>query len=497
MSTTAAIVAAPHDLAYELSVEVPRGHTIRYDFNALVSALGCEDDPSRLAVETHFHRGLVTIYGRNPLARIRAVTRADLAMDRNGSIVVGLYHNGEPAKMRLFDPKSGSAQRFFKLGTTGGGKSRVLQLQLIAEKLNGIVSWVADLKFGQSVPEAEHHVDWFVRTPEGAILLLLAAVAVAKQRMLRYSAAGRTAFWLTPGGDRLLHVHIEEANRLLEKGAPYRDLATYLIKELGRTGRSVGVGIDLCAQASHLEELGGSDTLRAMLKEGEVTLLRWSSTMMKQLVTDGLVPSGEQLMPIGNSLQPRGGLRSQFDPEPDDEDAPGTQGMAYLLNSRRPTALMRHWRVGSIAPLPGLDPEILALYGDDEPARLEQTSHEAAGAAYTARHDADAFQELCEQLRHEHEQAQHPIQPITKTAGSGSNADDDPEPPAPHPARLHERVLAVLAKAAEPMSAEAVLAAVNADGGRKVKIGSVRNDLKALADADSITRAGHGLYGPA
>ncbi len=72
-------------------------------------------------------------------------------------------------------------------------------------------------------------------------------------------------------------MRIDEANRLLERGAPYRDEATHLVKELGRTGRSVGVGEELDAQASHLEELGGSDTLRAMLKEGEVVLLRWCS----------------------------------------------------------------------------------------------------------------------------------------------------------------------------------------------------------------------------
>src|SRR5690606_18072567 len=146
------------------------------------------------------------------------------------------------------------------------------------------------------------------------------------------------------------------------------------------------IGMELDAQASNLEELGGSDTLRAMLKGGEVTLLRWSSSMMRQLVADGLLPAGEQLMPIPKTLAPRT-LHSQFDPEPEDDDAPGTQGTGYLLSSPHPTAMMRHWRIGSIAPTPGLDPEILALYGPGEPARLEAASHAAAGAAYEARND--------------------------------------------------------------------------------------------------------------
>ncbi|MGJ6967885.1 hypothetical protein ACSDR0_38850 [Streptosporangium sp. G11] len=489
-----AVIASPGDVV-ELTLEVPPGKVISYDLAALCSALNINDS-TRVAVETDgLRRAMVTIYPSNPLAQVRAVTREDLVMDRHGRIVTGVYHNGRPAKKRLFDPSTGSAQRFLLFGTTGAGKSKSLQLELIAEKLNGIVSWVADLKFGQSVPEAEGNVDWFVRTPEGAILMLMAAVAIAQERMRRYSAAGRTSFLLTPGGDPLFHVRIEEANRLLERGAPYRDLATYLIRELGRTGRSVGVGIGLSAQASHLEEMGGSDTLRAMLKEGEVTLLRWSSKMMQQLVADGLLPAGEQLMNIGKSLKPRA-LRSQFDPDDDDEDAPGTQGMAYLLSGPRPTALMRHLRVGSIAPLPGLDPEILALYGDDEPRRLEEVSHKAAGDAYALRDDPAAFERLCEAFRDEQ------TQQVRVTAGghASSRSPAGPGPddaPRPKKVLLDDRVRAVLADAEVPMTAEDVLAAVNDDGGKPVSLGSVRTALGGLVKGAAATRVEHGLYASA
>ncbi|MET8145676.1 hypothetical protein ABZU32_35695 [Sphaerisporangium sp. NPDC005288] len=487
MSAAAPAVAAGE--VVELMLEVPRGQVVRYDLAALCSALDITD-ATRIAVETDgSRRAIVTIYPTNPLAQVRAVTREDLVMDRHGRIVVGAYHNGLPVKKRLFDPSTGSAQRFLLFGTTGGGKSRTLQIQLIAEKVNGIVSWVADLKFGQSVPEAEGNVDWFMRAQEAAILMLRSAVAVAQERMRRYSAAGRTSFLL--GVDPLLHVWIEEANRLLEKGAPYRDEGTYLIKELGRTGRSVGVGIGLSAQASHLEEMGGSDTLRAMLKEGEVTLLRWSSSMMRQLVADGLLPVGEQLVPIPKTLAPRV-LRSQFDPAGDDDqdDAPGTQGTAYLLSGPRPTALMRHFRVGSIAPMPGLDPEILALYGPEEPARLEDASHEAAGEAYAARNDPSAMAALCDAVLAEYEQQQGRPVPL----GGGQPGGRPGGQPRRSAARLEDRILAVLAAAQEPMTAGDILEAVNADGGREVRQGSVRNTLGALADAGEVARLERGLY---
>lgn len=472
------LIATPGEVV-ELELEVPQGRVISYDLAALCSALDIAD-PTRIAVETDgLRRALVTVYPSNPLSEVRAVTREDLVMDRHGRIVTGLYHNGRPVKKRLFDPSTGSAQRFLMFGTTGAGKSRALQLELAAEKINGIVTWLADLKEGQSVPEAKGNVDFYGSSQEMAILILRAGVAVAQARMRRYSAAGRNSFAL--GADPLLHIRIDEANRLLEKGAPYRDEATHLIKELGRTGRSVGVGIGLAAQASHLEELGGSDTLRAMLKEGEVTLLRWSSSMMRQLVGDGLLPAGEQLMPIPKTIAPRE-LRSQFGPadEDDEDDAPGTQGTGYLLSGPRPTAMMRHLRVGSIAPTGGLDPEILALYGDDEPARLEVASREAAGEAYASRHDPAAMAALCQAMQSETEQ-----QTKTSPATNGQTRRSA--------ARLEDRILTALT-GAEAMAADDVLAAVNADGGKQVKLGSIRNTLGLLADGGDVDRLDRGLY---
>lgn len=484
------VAVEPPGEVVELMLEVPQGQVIRYDAAALVSALGI-DDPTRVVVETDgLRKALVTIYPSNPLTQIRAVRSEDLVMDRYGRYTVGLYHNGRPARRRLFDPRTGSAQRFILFGTTGAGKSRALQLDLAAEKVNGICSWVADLKLGQSVPEARGSVDWFADSQEEAMLMLMSAVSVAEARMRRYSLLGRNSFTL--GADPLVHVTVDEANRMLEKGAPYRKEATRLIKELGRTGRSVGVGVRIAAQASHLEELGGSDTLRGMLKEGEVTLLRWSSSMMRQLVADGLLPAGEQLQPIPKTLTPRG-LRSQFDVVDEDEDAgPGTQGMAYLLASAHPTSLMRHFRVGSIEPLPGLDPEILALYGDEPPAQLEAASWEAAGTAYHLRHDRTAMAELCEQVRQQAEQGGFGA----LLAGGSDDGDDDVEEEVPRqrPATLRERVLAVLGCAGAPLSADDVLAQVNADGGRLVRIGTVRNALGQLAEQGRVARPGRGLY---
>lgn len=474
---TTAVRGIPDDQIVELRVEVPPGQVIQYDLAALASAFEITD-PGRIAVETDGSRSaLVTIYPSNPLAVMPPPSESDMLMDRHGRIVVGRYHNGRPARRRLFDPRTGSAVRALTFGTTGAGKSRTVQYVLACEKRNGIVSWYGDLKGGQSAPEARGHVDWLATSQEEVILMLRAAVAVAQARQARYAALGRNAF-VIGDPDPLLSVRIDEANRLLEKGAPYREEATYLVKELGRTGRSVGVGEELDAQASHLEELGGSDTLRAMLKEGEVTLLRWSSSMMRQLVADGLLAAGTQLMPIPKSLKPRI-LRSQFAEDADDDDEVcDTQGTAYLLAGPHPASMMRHFRIGSILPMPGLDPEILALYGPGEPARLEETSLDAAGEAYTAR-GTEAVAVLCEAVRED--QQKQAAKSQATTGGRGAQL-------------LEDRIRAVLAEAEDPLTPDEITALVNADGGQTVRVGSVRNRLGMLADSGDIVRAGRGLY---
>lgn len=478
MTITPTAPALPDDRIIELLVEVPPGQVLKYDLAALASAFKITD-PGRIAVETDGSRNaIVTIYPSNPLAVMPPPTEADMLMDRHGRIVVGRHHNGRPARRRLFDPHTGSAVRALVFGTTGAGKSRTVQYLLACEKRNRIVSWYGDLKGGQSAPEARGQVDWLATSQEEVILMLRAAVAVGQSRQGRYAALGRNAF-VIGDPDPLLSVRIDEANRLLEKGAPYREEATYLVKELGRTGRSVGVGEELDAQASHLEELGGSDTLRAMLKEGEVTLLRWSSSMMRQLVADGLMPAGTQLAPIPKTLRPRV-LRSQFAAAAadEDDDVCDTQGTAYLLSGPNPTSMMRHFRIGSIAPTPGLDPEIIALYGPGDPAPLEGGSLDAAGEAYQARGTA-AMDALCKGVKDE--QAKETAK--AQAAGGGRNKQ-----------LLEDRVRVVLAAIEEPATADDILAAVNADGGREVKVGSVRNALGELAAAEEVMRAAHGLY---
>jgi hypothetical protein len=452
---------------YELAVQAPPGETISYDPVRLADVLGI-DDPSRLAVETDgMHSALVTIYPEDPLARVHLPDPGLLVMDASGRIPTGRYHNGRLKQMRLYDPASGSAQRSLIFGTTGAGKSTATHILLAAEKRSGVVTFASDLKGGAGIPEARGNVDWYTRTQEGCMAQLRTVWDIMGARQERSAAAGRSQFLLNRP-DPLISMRIEEANRLLERGAPYRGEATFYIKDIGRTGRSLGIGMHLSAQGGNLEELGGSDTLRGMLKDGDVVLLRWTSSLMRQLVTDGILPTGQRLVPIPKYA---GTIRliSQFDDdEPDDR--PGTQGNGYLITGPFPTARMRFWSVGSAEPTEGLDPEILALYGDGEPSHLEAASLDTAGEAYDRRLDGpEAFAAAFPEVEEEKE--------AKNSAPRGRSARPGTQP---RPRTLADRIQAVLEEREGPIDARAVLEAVNADGGRTVRLASVRNTLSAL-----------------
>jgi hypothetical protein len=184
-------------------------------------------------------------------------------------------------------------------------------------------------------------------------------------------------------------------------------------------------------------------------------------------------------VPIPKTLTPKK-LRSQFAADTgEDDEACDTQGTAYLLSGPSPASMMRHWRIGSIMPMPGLDPEILALYGPGDPAQLEETSHEAAGGQYEARGDADVMALMCKAVREE--ATKQAAQATAKAGGRGAQ-------------RLPDRIRTVLAGVEDALTADEVFALVLADGGPEVKIGSVRNALGQLADEGDVARAGRGLY---
>ncbi|MDW4917383.1 hypothetical protein [Streptomyces californicus] len=363
-----------------LLVASPPGKTIYLPHTAICSAFGI-DDPSRLVIETDGIRmGVVSIYKTNPLMKVRKATVDDLTMDAKGRITIGVCHDGKPARMRLWDPGQG-ALRGITAGVTGAGKSVLQNLILAGEKRSGVVSWVGDVQGGMSLPEAEGRVDWFAKGPVETLLMLTAAHAVMKYRERISNEMGRGDFALGRPWP-LINITLDEINRLLSHpDEAMRKATAYLIADIQKTGRKVGIGIRLAVQSLHLKDLGDDDAIRQQGKVGALFLMRTASSSTKEMGLDGIAPAGFQMENIPARIYENGQIEALFSGA-DDEDGESTAGMAYMFLDGR----AKFMRTFFAEKVDGVYPDLIALYGE-EPANGLTPGEAAAAQAKVGLYD--------------------------------------------------------------------------------------------------------------
>ncbi|NUK28088.1 hypothetical protein [Streptomyces lunaelactis] len=373
--------AEPHRIV--LLVASPPGKEIRLPHTAICSAFGI-DDPSRLVIETDgIRQGVVSVYKTNPLMKVRKATVEDLTMDSKGRVTIGVCHDGKPARMRLWDPGQG-ALRGITAGVTGAGKSVLQNLILAAEKRSGVVSWVGDVQGGMSLPEAEGRVDWFAKGPVETLLMLTAAHAVMKYRERLSNEMGRGDFALGRPWP-LINITLDEINRLLSHpDEAMRKATAYLIADIQKTGRKVGIGIRLAVQSLHLKDLGDDDAIRQQGKVGALFLMRTASSSTKEMGLDGIAPAGFQMENIPARIYENGQIEALFSGK-DDEDGESTAGMAYMFLDGR----AKFMRTFFAEKVDGVYPDLIALYGDEPANGLtegEAKAAQAGAAIYGVRH---------------------------------------------------------------------------------------------------------------
>ncbi|MEU9594402.1 helix-turn-helix domain-containing protein [Streptomyces sp. NPDC048193] len=371
----------PHRIV--LLVASPPGKEIRLPHTAICSAFGI-DDPSRLVIETDgIRQGVVSVYKTNPLMKVRKATVEDLTMDAKGRITIGVCHDGKPARMRLWDPGQG-ALRGITAGVTGAGKSVLQNLILAGEKRSGVVSWVGDVQGGMSLPEAEGRVDWFAKGPVETLFMLTAAHAVMKYRERISNEMGRGDFALGRPWP-LINITLDEINRLLSHpDEAMRKATAYLIADIQKTGRKVGIGIRLAVQSLHLKDLGDDDAIRQQGKVGALFLMRTASSSTKEMGLDGIAPAGFQMENIPARIYENGQIEALFSGK-DDEDGESTAGMAYMFLDGR----AKFMRTFFAEKVDGVYPDLIALYGDAPANGLtagEADAAQAGAAVYGMRH---------------------------------------------------------------------------------------------------------------
>jgi hypothetical protein len=310
----------------------------------------------------------VSVYDHNPLTKTIPWPGPHLFDPDTGMMPVAVHPDGQLALYRYYRRDSGPVHDLIA-GTTDAGKSRLLDMLLSVERHQGMVSFVIDPQEGASLPvwkdkrDGTRAVHGYARNVEEGVALLRAVYAEMKARnrfMANYDwidDRGRQMegldhfdpmFWAARESLadrlRLLCLTIDEAHEILNApgGVMYAEA-------ISKMARKCGIKLRLVTQVPLLDQLGNSQTLRDMVKAGNVIVLRTSTGLVGQVAFSGRLPVDPVTIPL------------EF------EDHSSTAGMGYILGPGARPAPVRTWLVedathwattGSMAPFVPLSREL-------------------------------------------------------------------------------------------------------------------------------------------
>jgi hypothetical protein len=494
-----------------LRIASPRGKKLRLDHEALCSALDI-DDISRLVVEGAGPReAIVYIYRANPLLDVRAPTREDLTMDDRGRISLGVAHDGSLARIQLFNFDTGRAQHGLTAGTTGAGKSGLMRLLGTAQRISGVISWMADVQGGMSMPEMDGQIDWMAKGQAETMQQLRALHAVKVYRENHSSGRGDFDFH---GPWSLIQWTGDEVNRLLSCLDPeIRKEAAWMVGDLQKTGQKVGIGVDLALQSLHLKELGDNHEIREKGKEGHVFLLRTASSSTQGMGLDGISPIGAHISAIPERIYQGGGAKELFEGTAATEGVP-TPGMGWLITEGKATL----FRTFVLKKVDGLYPQLEELMNGCPIPTLTPGEARAAGAAYARRGTADALKRLreAEEAAKAAETAgptlttldaatgipglTDELERLVDAAEAHKGAEETAEAPSPFAAAtakaptIRERVLAALVGHSDGLALRDIRKAVGCGTEGGPGTGSVNNEVTKLTAEGALISLGKGVY---
>lgn len=385
-------LSEPNRIAF--LVTAPDDQFIQLDQKKIARSLNYKDT-SLVMIETDgLADGVVSVYKNHPLLTVREATVEDLTMDADGTIALGLRPDGRQARIPLYDPTMGAITDLF-VGAPGAGKSVTLLHVIAAERINGIVSIVADAQDGMSLPEVDGRVYHFGKGIAATAATLAASNDLGKYREKISAANGWGSF--EPGSPwRISNDTLDELNRILSADSTvpraFRKWVTGLVGDNQATGRKLGKGIRFAAQSIHLADLGDKDRIRANAKNGTVWGGRTNSSTTQHMMTDGVLPPGVHLEPIPRYFKTGNGsdVKAAFHGQ-EAKNGPITAGMANIIQGGQ-VFLARTWYArkenktypGLIAlmesaPIPRLTPDEDRVFQESYARWLEHAEALLAG----------------------------------------------------------------------------------------------------------------------
>lgn len=344
---------------WSAEVLIPRGKTFTMKLKETASALDINDLDLIAMEPLGPRRGRISVFTDNPLKTGTLFGDAHTLDPDTGLAPIGIYYDGEPAHYRFFLPGSGAVHSFLT-GTSGSGKSRLIDALLAIERRSPLVcSIVIDPQAGLSLPDWPDGVAVFAPGNDFGIVVLRAVHAIMKERANRYNRMKWTddkgrervgrAFFVPGDPDPLLSLTLDEAHDLLND-PQHGEEAVKIVGDLAKEARKVGIKFRLANQSPNASELGGETLIRDILQGGNNAVLRSGSS------ATGKRAAGTAL----GDIDP-GAIPKEFN------DGTGTGGLGYLAGPDNRSAM---WRAPNVE-----DPFGLAHEG--ETTGIEQATIDA------------------------------------------------------------------------------------------------------------------------
>ena len=235
------------------------------------------------------------IIDRSPVAGGMTYPGPQIVRDEHGGVHIelGPYSDGEDtAKFTVFEEDS--MRSGLVVGTTGSGKSRLLELIAIGLRELGVEIWFLDPQEGQSSPALAQYADWYLpglgddERPTGHIDDLLAAMKggmrYRSKKLGAQKQRGFTHSQQMPG----VMVIIDEAKDVFNAETPSGATYGTIFGEYAKKFRKNGFGMLAVGHVIRLETVGGDKTLRSSLMGYNTIALKTSEASEKNMLPPGM-----------------------------------------------------------------------------------------------------------------------------------------------------------------------------------------------------------------
>lgn len=194
----------------------------------------------------------------------------------DGRVPVAVGLDGKEVCLRVYN--SSGVYHHLLLGSSGSGKSNTLNVMLLPTVIKRLAVMVyLDGKFGTSSPRLARAMDTAIRKPEmfGPAIEMVHRVMTGRKE--RYGDLGEDDFIVSPTGDPIIELVIDECN--IVKGF-LTDEHEKMLGEIALAGRALGIALKYAGQRGKAEHLPGGMEVRDQMMGavGNVVALRPGGT---------------------------------------------------------------------------------------------------------------------------------------------------------------------------------------------------------------------------